>query len=156
MTGWAYGPASAAGKDHPPPVSGIMTVGWDGCHDTQFFASFDRWIDARLDLFKPTIFVFEAPIMLPTDTLAKCRRLWGLIAVAEASGARHGLSNTTFEVSHQKIKAHATGNRFASKDDMTDAAEARGWKFEDHNEADALWLWDLVNTNWSIAKDWAQ
>ena len=152
VTGWAYGPASAAGKERSPPISGTMTVGWENCHDTQYFGSFDRWIDARLDLLKPTLVVFEAPILLPHDKLAVIRRLHGLIAVAEAACSRHGLSDVVYEVSNQQIKSHATGDRCAKKDEMVLAAECRGWIVDDHNEADALFLWDLVNTNWAIAK----
>ena len=38
------------------------------------------------------------------------------------------------------IKKHATGKGNAKKDAMIAAAEARGWKPGDDNEADALWL----------------
>ena len=40
------------------------------------------------------------------------------------------------------IKSHATGRGNASKDQMIQAAQARGWMPKDDNEADALWILD--------------
>ena len=45
------------------------------------------------------------------------------------------------------IKKHATGKGNADKAAMVAAAKARGWRVEDDNEADALWILDLVR-NW--------
>lgn len=42
------------------------------------------------------------------------------------------------------IKKFATGKGNANKEAMMDAARARGWKFEDDNEADALWLLEVA------------
>jgi len=42
------------------------------------------------------------------------------------------------------IKKHATGKGNASKEGMVVAAIENGWQPKDDNEADALWLLDLV------------
>ena len=44
----------------------------------------------------------------------------------------------------REIKRHATGNGNANKGQMIEAARTIGWNPEDDNEADALWLLDLV------------
>ncbi len=44
------------------------------------------------------------------------------------------------------IKKHGAGSGNATKQDMIAAANARGWETQDDNEADALWLLDLVLT----------
>lgn len=48
--------------------------------------------------------------------------------------------------SPMEIKKHATGKGNAKKGAMIAAARSRGWNPQDDNEADALWLLDLVNT----------
>lgn len=54
------------------------------------------------------------------------------------------------------IKKHATGSGNAAKDDMMEAAEEQGWAPEDDNEADALWLLDLVQAERQRWKDFAE
>jgi Holliday junction resolvasome RuvABC endonuclease subunit len=44
----------------------------------------------------------------------------------------------------REIKRHATGSGNASKDDMVNKAVEQGWNPQDDNEADALWLLDLM------------
>jgi len=50
------------------------------------------------------------------------------------------------------IKKHATGRGNANKDLMMAAATSRGWNPLDDNEADALWLLDLVLDELGVPK----
>lgn len=66
----------------------------------------------------------------------------GLLAFVQDFCDVHGVLLESREVS--EIKKHATGKGNADKAAMVAAARSRGWNPADDNEADALWLLDLV------------
>lgn len=66
----------------------------------------------------------------------------GALAVITAWCEEHGIPYESIPVG--TIKRHATGKGNADKRAMIEAARLRGWDPEDDNEADALWLLDLV------------
>ena len=53
--------------------------------------------------------------------------------------------------SPSEIKKHATGRGNANKIQMMDAAFAKGWRPNDDNEADAMWLLDLFKADMAMA-----
>ncbi len=79
------------------------------------------------------------------------RRHLGVDA-AHAYGAYHGLvsmwaapQGIAMEgIGVKVVKKHATGNGNADKVAMMRAADARGWRYTDDNECDALWFLDYA------------
>jgi len=66
----------------------------------------------------------------------------GFLAVLTMWCGKHGIPYMGVPVG--TIKKHATGKGNASKEGMVVAAIENGWQPKDDNEADALWLLDLV------------
>jgi len=66
----------------------------------------------------------------------------GLISHVERVAAELGIEVTSRHTA--SIKKHATGRGNSDKAAMVAAAQKRGWNPADDNEADALWLLDLV------------
>ena len=104
------------------------------------FDRFDRWSLKWISDFQPDLLAIETPHhrgWWPT--------LYGVtlcgIAIKNLTCAQAGGYIT---VPSRKIKAHATGNGNAKKPQMLGAAQAKWPAVENHDEADALWLLDLV------------
>jgi len=85
--------------------------------------------------------VQEKPVLY-AGRVTSARVGYGLAAAAEAWCDHKGLS--WMAVPPAKIKKHATGSGNATKDMMFEAARVLWLNVMDHNEADALWLLDLV------------
>ncbi len=66
----------------------------------------------------------------------------GLQATVETWCVDNGVEYRGY--SPKEIKKHATKNGNANKEQMQAAATAKGWTFQDENEADALWILDLA------------
>jgi hypothetical protein len=66
----------------------------------------------------------------------------GCAAIVQAWCVDHKIEHAA--VYAATIKKHACGKGNAKKPDMMAAARARGWKFVDDNECDAMWLLDYA------------
>lgn len=62
----------------------------------------------------------------------------GCVAVIQEFCAQHSLEHAS--VHSTTLKKFATGHGNAKKPDMMAAGKAKGWKFADDNECDALWI----------------
>jgi len=129
-TGWA----------HSTGPSGVQDFSLSrGESSGMRFLKFQGWLsrvfkDAPFDLV-----VYEQPHLrggAATEVLA------GMVGILQAWAAEHGIETAMRH--SREIKMHATGKGNASKDMMIEAAKERGWNPEDDNEADALWLLDLM------------
>lgn len=88
---------------------------------------------------KPDLLVIEKPFCRGDSAT---RVLLGLATVAELFALDHSLR---FEEVHSaSLKKHATGRGGATKAEMMAAARLRGWEFDGHDEADALWILDYA------------
>ncbi len=154
ITGWAYGPAAPprlalgarAAGGYEQPDSGSFRVAVKGRPDGVFFASFQGWLEARLTGSRPTMVVWEAPIIGRHGKINRhtIYRLTGLAVVCDLTCHMFHIAETA-EVAPATIKKHATGNGRADKRAMQDQALLMGWAFGDDNEADALWLHDYAS-----------
>lgn len=66
----------------------------------------------------------------------------GLLAVLTSWCEAHSVPYSGIPVG--TIKKHATGRGNAGKEDMMNAAAARGWTCDNDDECDAMWLLDYV------------
>jgi Holliday junction resolvasome RuvABC endonuclease subunit len=71
----------------------------------------------------------------------------GALAVVTEWCEQRGVPYQAFPVA--TIKKHATGKGNAKKDAMMAAATAKGWTFDDDNDADAQWILDLARSELS-------
>lgn len=93
---------------------------------------------------KPDLLVIEQPFLRGGPST---RVLMGLAAVAELFASDHSIRFA--EVNARTLKKHATGRGDATKEQMMAAARLRGWEFDGHDEADALWLLDYTREHHS-------
>jgi len=130
MTGWA----------HSSGPSGVQNFSLSrGESSGMRFLKFQGWLgrvykDAPFDLV-----VYEQPHLrggAATEVLA------GMVGILQAWAVEHEIETAMRH--SREIKKHATGKGSASKGMMIKAAKERGWDPEDDNEADALWLLDLM------------
>lgn len=70
--------------------------------------------------FRPGLIGYESPLLVKHDTLLKLRRTYGLGVLLETIATRHDIP--TFEKDPKTLKGHLTGNAYASKGDMVEAA----------------------------------
>ncbi len=147
--GWAWGPLSdpapsdlevAAGFKCEQPKGGVHSL---AIHEKtgRRMHFYKKWLDETIQVFQPTIIVFEAPI--PKQINANTARiLLGMIGITDAIALEQ--TNVVYEIKVSDNKIHATGKGNASKGDMILAARNKGWKIQDDNHADALWLLDYT------------
>lgn len=72
------------------------------------------------------------------------KRYWSLLTMVEYWTIEEARFVPMMPLAIHAIKIHATGRGNASKDEMMQAARAKGWQFKDDNEADALFILDLA------------
>lgn len=107
---------------------------------------FDQRVAVLIDRFKPTHFIYEAPILLRSDKLLTVRKLYALGAHLEFMARRAGI--LCCEESLKALKIELAGRRNADKADMVAAALKVGVKLpdtladgrEDAADAFAAWL----------------
>lgn len=139
--GWAVG-------DGGPPHSGTKHLQTPA--QRRFEGGGMRWLRLRahLDELRATarpdiglVVVEEVRRHAGTDA---AHAYGGALAVVSAWCEEHGIPMTARPVA--AIKKHATGKGNAGKAEMIQAARDAGWHPVDDNDADALWLLDLVLT----------
>ena len=135
-TGWAL--------SGPPIVSGV----WDLAPQRQRrFESYGvRWV--RLGNHLTTIHELTPVSRVVIEEVRRhagtdaAHAYGGALAIVQAWCEMQGVGLEAVPVA--TIKKHATGRGNSDKAAMVAAAQARGWNPADDNEADALWLLDLV------------
>ena len=130
MTGWA----------HSSGVSGVQAFNpRRGDSPGMRWLEFKAWLNRVLDLEPADVLVYE---QAHHRGGAATHLAHSMISVVEQVAAERGLEVTSRH--SNTIKKHALGNGRGGKPEMLAAAKARGWNPSDDNEADALWLLDLV------------
>jgi len=126
----------------------------DDCYGPVFVALRDR-LDEMLQVHKPQVLVFEAPLLAGTGVhmkAATARQLIGFASFAEEVGTRHGLD--VREASVQAVRAHfcrgGAGGR-AKKDEVMRRCRMLGWTPDNDNEGDAAALWDFQRHQLRVA-----
>lgn len=149
--GWAacaldYRPVAPieAGREKPAGVfSGAWRVAPAGTPLAPFLDRFATGLDNMMALHKPSIVVFEAPILHAGHTsVDTARKLMGMACITELIAYRRQIP-TVRECNVSQVKKHWSGNGHAKKDAMIAAARERGFEPKDDNEADALALMDF-------------
>ncbi len=136
-TGWAYGVAGAV------PLSGV----WELPNTTDLgrrFAAFENELLDALAEMQPVLVSMEAPLPASEQTHAYSAELQiGLAAIAECACYRW--ERRLFRRASSTVRAAVLGTaRFPkgeAKKAVMEWCRARGWRFPDHNAADALLLW---------------
>lgn len=154
-TGWALGDplvhrvASgalevASGGAWPKPRSGVRRSAAAGTRLGVALDRFARDWERVLGQHRPGWVAYEMPIMGgKSANLQTVRLLNGMVGEIERLCVVLGLP-APIEVQNGSIKKHWTGSGKAKKPDMVAACQRRGWPVTDHNEADALGLFDYM------------
>lgn len=158
VTGFAYGDpvahriavagplevSTSGGEGWVKPRSGFKRIAPVGAHRGEAFHFFSGWIGATVTMLQPDWIFYEAPIMGGgKSNFATVRLLTGFASEVERLAYALSLP-LPIQVQNGTIKKHWAGTGRAEKTDMVGACRARGWKVSDHNEADALGLFDFA------------
>ena len=146
VTGWACG---AVGEH---PSHGYIRFAKPGASHEAIFANAAKWAESMIDQYKPTLVIWESPLstafkrgVTTTDTTAI---LFGLPAVIGSVAYRRGIYDLR-KAATRDVRLHFIGSnpkRVAAKKLVIKACNVRGWNVTDDNEADALSLWDFMQT----------
>ncbi len=135
LTGYAVG-----GDGFPPRGGTINLKPAKGETDAVRFLRLTQHLKRIIKEHEITEIYFEK-----VDFIVSTRQghLWGgywsyLLGVAHANKL------TCTGINVKKLKKYATGNGNAKKEQMIQAAIAKGWRPQDDNEADALWILDYA------------
>lgn len=130
----------ALGRDAPAHLYGHQTIRND--HDLgRFYLRWEIWFRAFFEEHRPDLVAYEATFS--NHNQQATRVTMGLEAVLRrmCTGKKIPWVRT---YSNSQIKARATGNGGAPKEEVMAAARAVGWDILVSDEADALWLLDLT------------
>jgi Holliday junction resolvasome RuvABC endonuclease subunit len=137
VTGVAY----SAGSDQPIYTSKRM--GEKGCSIGECFLAFDAYLNRILDRLRPSVVIFEAP-MLGRGSVMVAQRLMGLAAIAELIALKRGVPRVFRAESSTVAKSFTGRGRYpdskAKKQAVIDTCKRYGWLPTDDNQADALAL----------------
>lgn len=136
-SGWAF--ADGAGE----PVYGSQRMGPRGGSLGDCFLAFDRWVNARIEEWRPEVIVFEAPLLVSRGSVMVVQRLMGLAAIAELIALKRGVRIYRAEGSTVTKAFTGRGARFAGgsaekKRLVIETCKRYGWNPKDDNAADAL------------------
>ncbi len=129
-TGWAHTDGFSGVQAFTPRRGDSPGMRW---------LEFRAWLNRVLDTAPSDVIVYEQAHHrggAPTHVAH------ALIGIVEEVAAQRNIDITNRNTS--AIKKHATGKGNANKKEMVEAARAKWAEVEDDNEADALWLLDLV------------
>lgn len=152
-----------AGTGECVPTADAFVLPQTGEDIGQMLALLDDNLSALLERFKPSVVVYEAPI-LPQgpgrSTLLIRRKLFSLGSHVEFVCYRRGIR--CGEETVKAIKKELGGSSKASKDDMVAAAEKCGVRLpetiaggrEDAADAFGIWLLALRHTNPQLSARW--
>lgn len=132
----------ACGSPDGEPRYNTMVLPSTGEDIGRFALAFNNWLNDTLDVEKPGLVVFEAPVLTGRTSLATARKLYGLAWQTELCCHVHGIR--CMEHHLQSVKKFFTGNGRAEKPEMMAAARRQGWNPKSFDAADALGLWACV------------
>jgi Holliday junction resolvasome RuvABC endonuclease subunit len=131
-TGWCAGDGASV------PIVGTVTMP-RGVEPGPFLTFWRRWVLAHLSDIKPTVVVFEAPILPRETNVATVRKLVGLAGTLEQ--VCDELKIPVFETTTSHVKKVLTGSGSAQKPDMMRVARKCGVEAKTFDEADAFGVW---------------
>ena len=129
-TGWAHSNGVSGVQDFAPRRGDSPGMRW---------LEFKAWLCRLLDAAPVDVVAYE---QAHHRGGAATHVAHSLISCVEQVAAERGIEVTSRHTA--TIKKHALGVGRGGKDAMLNAAFEEGWNPADHNEADALWLLDLV------------
>jgi Holliday junction resolvasome RuvABC endonuclease subunit len=103
------------------------------------FLMFQNWLRKMIESIKPDMIVYERAHHQGGAATEVCV---GLTTVIQTICAEKGIEHVAVHTG--TLKKHATGKGNSGKPEMMGAAKEKGWKFQDDDEADALWLLDYA------------
>lgn len=134
-TGWAHSRGASGVQDFSPRRGDSPGMRW---------INFRGWLNRLLNHAPADLIVYE---QAHHRGGAATHVAHALIGEVESVTTERNIEVTN---RHSKeIKKHATGKGGANKDAMLVAAQEKWPNVEDHNEADALWLLDLIQSELS-------
>lgn len=129
-TGWAHSNGASGTQAFTPRRGDSPGMRW---------IEFRAWLCRLLDAAPADVIVYE---QAHHRGGAATHVAHSLISCVETVAAERGIEVTSRHTA--TIKMHALGSGRGGKPEMVAAALERGWNPQDDNEADALWLLDLV------------
>lgn len=136
-TGWAHSYGISGVQDFSPRRGDSPGMRW---------LNFRGWLNRILETAPVELIAYE---QAHHRGGAATHVAHGMIACVESVAAERGIELTSRHTA--TIKKHALGKGRGDKSDMMQAARKMGWHPADDNEADALWLLDLVKSELSGA-----
>ncbi len=135
-TGWA------ALRANGQVVSGAARIAPPKAPVGEFACLFGRWLTELVIQNAPEMIVFEAPFVGDRTAQATARKLIGLAVLTELHAYTREIE--CFERPYRSVVKHFTGSGGGKRDEIkarvVAACEARGWRPESQDEADALAL----------------
>lgn len=129
-----------AGDGSCMPAIGVWKFGYCGDDLGQLLEDYDVELNKLAARFPPTVLIYEAPILLPSDKLLPVRKIFSMGAYTELWAKRRDARCE--EVSSKAIKKAVTGNHVASKDEMVATVRRLGVPLPTGEEAkDAADAW---------------
>jgi Holliday junction resolvasome RuvABC endonuclease subunit len=112
------------------------------------FLHFEDWLFDMIDVHKPNVLAWEAPIIFggakgsttPTNHFAIHFAI-GIASIAELAGERTGLD--CWQAPLMTVRHHFCGDGKAKKDAVYDKCLEMGWPVKGLDAADATAIWDL-------------
>lgn len=137
FVGWAFFKNAA---DKPLCRTWVAEGLWNSDDYAPYFLAFEKWLEEQLMVFRPDIFAFESPIVVPRregrgSDENNVRRLIGIVSVAELVCARRKIP--CYEVHNQTAKSFVGLQRGKDKDGMIVAMTQRGFSVADSHQSDA-------------------
>lgn len=145
-TGFAIG-----ALDADRPLTGSVRCAADGDDFGRAGVAFEKWMVGLIDLQKPDVVAFEAPLVVggnrgttrPTNANT-IRLLFGLAFLAETIASRCGLR--VYECHIQTVRRHFCGNGRCQKPEVRARCRQLGWDVQSNDAADAAAIWDFARS----------
>ncbi|CAB4144693.1 hypothetical protein UFOVP469_46 [uncultured Caudovirales phage] len=134
-TGWA------CGRPGETPHMGISALAPGEKSYGAIGGALEDWLWGMIDITKPSLIVFEAP--LPAHNgIAAGRIALGLSMIVEMCGFRRDI--VTRECAVTTVRKRVVGSGRAKKEDVMKWCIEQGWRPPGHDAADAAALWKLA------------
>lgn len=121
------------------PTIGHIRLPKTGEDVGSFLIAFEDWLTSKVGQVKPSLLLFEAPILASGATPHVTRKLHALAGITEMVAIRASVE--CCEVYPVTVKKALTGSGRADKAEMVRAARAYGFNPAVPDEADAFGLW---------------
>lgn len=122
-------------------------------------ALFREFLRIHFDTYQPTSVGYESPILVPTDSLLKVRKIYGMGMILETECAERGIP--VWEKDLRDLKRELTGDPSADKAMMVEAAllagidlPPKGEGQDDAADAFAGWLIGIRALNPKASARW--